>query len=435
MRLFFAAAFALYLSSFSMQARATSIPGVNLDDLMGGLWGIMEDRGLAMRTMDRAMASAIVMPNDSALALTCFDRALVASSRLGRLFSDVPPEKIMPPTREVFNGGVLYNVYAGIGLNNMGHPNMLVNAYASLANSIEASLGGGGAKALPPPYDQVQGLAAPTSSFARTMTGMMGATDVVALPLYANAIYEALLTTPSPAGLYHSILAEEFENPLISLFDTTAVGDLAELMAGALFVSHAAWKQFQVLMPPIMSPPDALREGIGVFYAALEEVIDYRTLFFQTANGPGMLADSYVAALVNLSNDILGLGVVSLTGKSWPAYLDGGVPPPNLGCPYLKYLFTGIPETGLGLRGLTGSGPTRGVPYQTYSQMVGITAPYTGRRMLDQLDAPSPIMDRARNTSVDLMSAPKALNGLLTWKPTPPIPPDISVTGVVTFMP
>jgi hypothetical protein len=147
-----------------------------------------------------------------------------------------------------------------------------------------------------------------------------------------------------------------------------------------------------------------------------------------------MLVDSYLAAFVNLTNDMFGLGVVGLTGKGWPTAASEYVSP-DMGCPYIKYLYAGIPGNPLGIKGVTGGGPEMHVPYFTYAQLIGGNLPNVGRAMMDQLTVSNGVMENSRRVSIELLRRPRIAGGLSTWKATPAIPAEVSVTAVVSFMP
>lgn len=99
-RLFIVAAFSLLMASFSIGAIFSAeacppgcdcgTPGAPGDT--GGIMGAMERHAEAVRVEDKAIAQQVIKQNDNALGMTCFDRAVGLTSRLGQVFSDKLPK-------------------------------------------------------------------------------------------------------------------------------------------------------------------------------------------------------------------------------------------------------------------------------------------------------------------------------------------------------
>ncbi len=78
----------IYLSLATVQAQALD-PRCDSD-----IWDIQNTYSQAMLIRDTALAAEMLPQNDSTLAMTCFDQAMVTSARAGRIFSD----QVTPPT-------------------------------------------------------------------------------------------------------------------------------------------------------------------------------------------------------------------------------------------------------------------------------------------------------------------------------------------------
>ena len=91
---FFAACFGLSVTA----SYADVAPGCNdgtqtgggpgTQDAEGGIWGIMQTHKQTMVLANKSVTDQIIKQTDSQLALTCFDKAMALTSRLGNIFSD-----------------------------------------------------------------------------------------------------------------------------------------------------------------------------------------------------------------------------------------------------------------------------------------------------------------------------------------------------------
>ncbi|MEZ0224453.1 MAG: hypothetical protein ACAH83_07870 [Alphaproteobacteria bacterium] len=66
-------------------------PGPNGMMNHGGVLGLMENHSNNMRMRNKGYARQIIPQNDNGLGMTCYDRALGLTARLGSIFSDVAP--------------------------------------------------------------------------------------------------------------------------------------------------------------------------------------------------------------------------------------------------------------------------------------------------------------------------------------------------------
>jgi hypothetical protein len=68
----------------------------------GGVLGAMEDHSAAARVRDKAYSRQIIKQNDNALSMTCFDKSLIQSSKMGQIFSDILPSDMPIANNTVF---------------------------------------------------------------------------------------------------------------------------------------------------------------------------------------------------------------------------------------------------------------------------------------------------------------------------------------------
>lgn len=117
-----------------------------------GLYGEMQRRAEAMRVRDKAYNRQVFKQSDNTLGMTCYDRALAMTARLGTIFSDVAPSmsgNTMPPNDNVFGGSSSYPTF---GIDNVDHSYLILSLQKTLvpiaqdhasdfSQSISAALG------------------------------------------------------------------------------------------------------------------------------------------------------------------------------------------------------------------------------------------------------------------------------------------------------
>src|SRR5690606_13416426 len=107
----------------------------------GGLWGLMTAAADTHRVRDSGYSRVVTRPPNSTLQATCFDAALALTSRLGAIFSDLPPLNIEAPDFNSFTGGAsgVYNQFAGLGMRDDGSGNPTGN---SMSTALSGTFGG-----------------------------------------------------------------------------------------------------------------------------------------------------------------------------------------------------------------------------------------------------------------------------------------------------
>ncbi|TAL35521.1 MAG: hypothetical protein EPN97_07020 [Alphaproteobacteria bacterium] len=88
-------------------------PGPNGMMNHGGVLGLLENHSNSMRLRDKGYARQIIPQNDNGLGMTCYDRALALSARMGSIFSDVAPAGAFPGANSVVFKSPIFSPAAG----------------------------------------------------------------------------------------------------------------------------------------------------------------------------------------------------------------------------------------------------------------------------------------------------------------------------------
>lgn len=119
-------------------------PGCACGDSDVSILDMMEAYSEGVRVRDRAYTRQMVKQNDNALGMTCFDRALALTSRLGGIFSDRLPGFVLPPSTELF-GPVSYPDFGASIMLLRGLESVLAEPteshVANFGDSLSAQLG------------------------------------------------------------------------------------------------------------------------------------------------------------------------------------------------------------------------------------------------------------------------------------------------------
>jgi len=143
----FLAVFFTLLFSLSVTAAYACQPGCDCANIMP----VMENRAEAKRLETKAHAREVLKQNDNAPGMTCFDRALMLTAKLGGIFSDVSPGFAMPiGSTNIFGGPVSYPDYGASiklvrGLDAVVSPTLeghVVNFTDSLSHALGATIAG-----------------------------------------------------------------------------------------------------------------------------------------------------------------------------------------------------------------------------------------------------------------------------------------------------
>lgn len=97
-------------------AAEAQVAGCTTPGGANSMWGAMTNHSDALRVRNHAYAREIIKQPDSTLGLTCFDRALALTSRLGLIFSDAYLPNLPPgPANAAVFGASAYSAYATDG--------------------------------------------------------------------------------------------------------------------------------------------------------------------------------------------------------------------------------------------------------------------------------------------------------------------------------
>ena len=140
------AAFLAIVMSLSVTAANACQPGCDCANVLP----MLENRAEAKRLEDKAHAREVIKQNDNSVGVTCFDRAMMLTARLGGIFSDRAPGGIVPPASEsVFGTSSFPDFGAGTklvkGLDAVVSPTMqghVGNFTDSLSHALGATIAG-----------------------------------------------------------------------------------------------------------------------------------------------------------------------------------------------------------------------------------------------------------------------------------------------------
>ncbi|MDY0009031.1 MAG: hypothetical protein RBS08_04935 [Bdellovibrionales bacterium] len=140
------AAFFALLFSLSVTAAYACQPGCDCDNVLP----MMQNRADAKRLETKAHARQVIKQNDNSVGMTCFDRALMLTAKLGGIFSDVAPGLSLPVANESVFGTSSFPDYGASnklvrGLDAVVTPTMqghVMNFTDSLSHALGATVAG-----------------------------------------------------------------------------------------------------------------------------------------------------------------------------------------------------------------------------------------------------------------------------------------------------
>jgi len=344
-RLLAALLFVFVLSGLSATAMAatgvvlnfsvTGAPGCSPD-----MMGVMNNHAQAQRVRDFALGVTFKMP-DSALATTCFDQALALSSRMGQLFADKAPEKIVAVVKSAIKlvgsdskpkFDTLYNPYDifGIHKDQFGNfvANTLINAVHDTVNDTLKNFLGG-------------------NNFSESITAQMGATTVHALEDVTNSISTALNSVAATVAAAGGIMDQ-----LDSLYDIMMKVECFITNVGAtsnpLTVLLATAAQVLTILATVLNTLTYILTLIQAAVQATQAAL--HTAFTAQASLSGLDWD----ALKGMTKLVAGPTACLMAAKQWKGYVD---------------------NAGKFIPGITLSGPTGGMPFFTYADLIAKSIP------------------------------------------------------------
>lgn len=211
--------------------------------------------------------------------------------------------------------------------------------------------------------------------------------------------------------------------------------------------------------------PTVLSVGLKTYYGALCNVFAAKLAIYALLNGPtglpvlsptcdptavvrptpaGLtgLVQAYYEDYGSLTTGFLGSPQVSMSGLSWTA-LDGGGATP--GYNRAGRIWAGAANNRLGAPGVQFGGPTPGMPYMAYSDMVTQSAPGNAGPVFNREIGGAEnaqVMNDAQQDLVEVMQPPApptapvpTPNSLPSWRATPVIAPGSDPATIVGQMP
>ncbi|MDD9901838.1 MAG: hypothetical protein OXT65_12755 [Alphaproteobacteria bacterium] len=462
---------AAVLSLPAHEAFAQRVPGASETGNRGGILGLMERHADAKRVRNAAYAKMILHP-DSTLLVSCFERGLSVSSRLGAIFSDLPPPlssdqttysySIMPSLGEDLFRGPIYNPLAGLGMRVMpgaaaGTPpapyTMAHSMAGSLVNVLDVYFGGEAgiqvSSILPPQTPVVPPAPFPTypaepadpfwdvddgwdvsvatlDSFADSLLGRMG------VRFFHNTGYDAL-GTPIPG----SIMA------YIDLVDTTIVANLQPQLLAVLgpppTASNAetvrqAWVQMlnDQRASEQNGPYSAINGGIVTYFQSLQALWDEKARLYDALNDAGGPVELFVENVTATGTGVVWTDRAAMTYQAWGGGA-GGAPADD--CDYAQWIWGGYN----GIPGVIAEGMESYMPYMSYNTLLsgGEGSDLMTREIHSHGNAL--ILDEAIRDKNTLLLAPTGpanpVNGLESWRGAPVIAPGSPMNVLITQMP
>lgn len=140
------AAFFALLFSLSVTAAYACEPGCDCDNVLP----MMQNRADAKRLETKGHARQVIKQNDNSIGMTCFDRAMMLTAKLGGIFSDVAPGLSLPVANESVFGTSSFPDYGASnklvrGLDAVVSPTMqghVMNFTDSLSHALGATVAG-----------------------------------------------------------------------------------------------------------------------------------------------------------------------------------------------------------------------------------------------------------------------------------------------------
>lgn len=198
---------------------ADCIPGCPCDE-PDNVMDVMKNHADANRVRDKAYSQQIIKQNDNALGMTCYDRALALSARLGDAFSDKIPTGSIPAQNGAVFGSSAFPNYGSdqllaVALDSaltdslQGHvANFLESLSAALGAAVMGYLQSFVTGAIQPILTTISGPLATLGGFVATLNGYMATLQTVidllgiTFPAFIAAIITAINTAWSAINAF-----------------------------------------------------------------------------------------------------------------------------------------------------------------------------------------------------------------------------------------
>ncbi len=307
----------------------------------------IENHAEAKRVESKAAARQVIKQNDNAPGMTCFDRAMTLTSRLGGIFSDVSPTGIIPAANESVFGTSSFPDFGATtklikGLDAVVSPTLqghVTNFADSLSSLLGATVAGYMnefvSSTLDPILDSIagpmgtlSGYVADLNSYYSTLQTAMNILGV-SMPTVVMTAVAAINAAWSAINSFISGAVAAITNAITSIVNTivdTINSAVSSLMAAATPEGDCS----RIAQLWGNDFPDGFRSLIG---SAVEQGMPYFTMFQMVAGeipdnmgtpGTHLLQEIFNSSnnsiITNALNDLLPGGALSGPGvlPSWP---------------------------------------------------------------------------------------------------------------------
>lgn len=452
----------------------------------GGFMGVLEDQANTYRVRNHAIVSEKMRKSSTTLGLTCFDKAMALTSRLGSLFSDSFPVKPGTENLAIFGGGI--SLYGTESDNPMGIKDKLGSGLAAIINGGDIGSGDGTGGILS--QFMGGGSAGTNNNFAGSLSGDMGYTVATALNDLLSSVSAAVgnitAMVTGALGQISSLIGQlgGVVNQVQGAFDTVS----SYLNSGAVnyatqFLGNSSTSFLTDLMG-IFQTIQGVVDGVATAVATASSFVTTASGFFTGAlNNYLDIAGSYIQQVQGAATSMAGLSAfnagifgsfpgggfnfqsANFSSVGTQLFNSLGIVPPHIetsfnwdsvnkrvseitgtGCNGLNDMWgglksagtqwvvtNGIPELEGGLAGLFGSGPTtiKDLPFFSLDEMVGGTVS-GGDNLLAQiaggaLSGSDEIIQAALDNLNNVFVAPGGPSGLTSWRKPQILPGSVNL--------
>lgn len=289
----------------------------------------------AKRVESKAEARQVIKQNDNAPGMTCFDRAMTLTARLGGIFSDVSPTGIIPAANESVFGTSSFPDFGAStklvkGLNAVVSPTLQghVNNFAdSLSSALGATVAGYMAEFVSSTLDPIlDSLSAPlgdlssaVSSLNSYYTTLQSALNLlgVSTPTVVMTAVAAINTAWSAINSFISSTVAMITNTINSI--VSSITDLINSAVSSLVAAATPEGDCSRIAQLWGNDfPDGFRSLIG---SALERGTPYFTMFEMLS---GNIPDSFGIAGDHLMQEIFNDSNSDIISKALQDLMPGG---------------------------------------------------------------------------------------------------------------
>lgn len=368
--------------------------GAGTQDGEGGIWGIMQTHKQAMVLANKAITDQMVKQTDSQLALTCFDKSLALTSRLGSIFSDVLPKNIAAPVNKIFGKNFEGNFnegYSAPNNNNFGIKYVALGVDKTLGTTMQKMLDKGGQGILTNYLNggNLQSIAGVPSglgldnilentnqNFAKSLSAQMGYTVTGALSGIFDSVFGSFFNgVNNILAQVQSFMASvnsTFQAALDVLYDVKGVLNVINTIGS--IVSGLGFGGIGGAIAGVMTSVFAVYDQV---MGVVNQVVQAKNDIFAAINGVAAGVTSVQSLLQGFLSLLMGVdtSMAGLVQSEIDNIVNNGLQPPQrTGCNAMMDMWYGID----GSESVVGSGVQTGAPFFTYEELVTKNIPGAG---------------------------------------------------------